>query len=424
MSVQFTEAEMLILSSLAYTNDIPKGRYNSKGYPIGEPVSVKSILGGLDNLAKSGDYGSRGMTQLDKDSYEAALSSLKDKLKNNDFVISKSINHNSSNESGFAAFAIEPRDNPNGDVIVCCRGSDSMSLDNLNDWVGADAALAWEEQTRQQEEMKQFMQGFDDYSNISFVGHSLGGNLAMYGAISFPNANQIAAVYSFDGPGFNPAFINENLENIARINNKIYNYQQEHDIVSSSLVSVGQIIVLDATIKYNGSVDFDHHNRWAIGVEPDGRLRREPSRQKDNICVSWTGASTSISLVVNLKDVILSAVVSFGTALCQSISRGIQTFFNQFNSGYKYASNNTYIKVDTALLRNYANRLQNVNKRIVNLDRRLDNLYTQVGLFDLWNLIQADVLTGYSWRLNRCINYLNDTAYEFEEAERSIANQV
>ena len=57
-------------------------------------------------------------------------------------------------------------------------------------------------------------------------------------------------------------------------------------------------------------------------------------------------------------------------------------------------------------------------------NRRMDALYTKVGLFDLWDLLQADALTGYSWRLSRCINYLNDTANEFDSAERSISSQL
>lgn len=94
-----------------------------------------------------------------------------------------------------------------------------------------------------------------------------------------------------------------------------------------------------------------------------------------------------------------------------------------FNTGYQYACANPYISVNTGILRNYADRLQQINQRIAALDRRLDALYMQVGLFDLWSLIQADMLTGYSWRLGRCISYLNDTAYEFEEAERIIVSQ-
>ena len=114
----------------------------------------------------------------------------------------------------------------------------------------------------------------------------------------------------------------------------------------------------------------------------------------------------------------------FVSAISTYANRAREWFNRRFNSGYKYASSNTYISVNTSTLRTYANRLYNVNRRIVNLDRRMDSLYTKVGLFDLWDLLQADALTGYSWRLSRCINYLNDTANEFDSAERSISSQL
>lgn len=108
-----------------------------------------------------------------------------------------------------------------------------------------------------------------------------------------------------------------------------------------------------------------------------------------------------------------------------SVITGLQSLYNKyFNSGYKYAAGHTYIEVDTGLLRYYANRLYNINNRLLDLDRRLDSLYTKVGLFDLWSLIQADLMMGYSWRINRCISYLNDTADEFENVERSILSQL
>lgn len=99
-------------------------------------------------------------------------------------------------------------------------------------------------------------------------------------------------------------------------------------------------------------------------------------------------------------------------------------FDKKFNYGYQYATNNTYIRVNTCIMREYYNRLNNVNKRIVKLDKRMDTLYTKVGLFDLWDLIQADVLTGYSWRISRCMDYLINTAEEFETVEYSVSSQL
>lgn len=81
-------------------------------------------------------------------------------------------------------------------------------------------------------------------------------------------------------------------------------------------------------------------------------------------------------------------------------------------------------KLDTYKLSQYAQRIQTVNRRISKLDRRLDGLYWQVGLQGLWNLMQADLLTGYSWRLNRCASYLNTTATNFNTVENKLKSSL
>lgn len=95
---------------------------------------------------------------------------------------------------------------------------------------------------------------------------------------------------------------------------------------------------------------------------------------------------------------------------------------NNFNSVYRYTSTNSEIVVDTYKLRYYAWRLQNVNRRIAELDSRLDSLYWKEGFLDLWNLIQADMLTGYSYNIQQSIAYLNETANDFDTAEKAIIN--
>lgn len=81
------------------------------------------------------------------------------------------------------------------------------------------------------------------------------------------------------------------------------------------------------------------------------------------------------------------------------------------------------IVVDTYKLNRYAQRIATVNTRISRLDRRLDSLYMKVGLLGLWNLIQADVLTSYSWRLTRCKIYLEQTADDFDAIEKLLLNE-
>lgn len=81
------------------------------------------------------------------------------------------------------------------------------------------------------------------------------------------------------------------------------------------------------------------------------------------------------------------------------------------------------IIVDTYKLNQYAQRIATVNSRISRLDRRLDSLYWRVGLQGLWNLMQADALTCYSWRLVRCQSYLEQTATDFESVEKVLLGQ-
>ena len=112
-----------------------------------------------------------------------------------------------------------------------------------------------------------------------------------------------------------------------------------------------------------------------------------------------------------------------------NVYKSVVTGFNKvagwirsFSYGSRYASSNPHIKVDTFKLREYASRIYAINRRISNLDGRLDSLYWRVGLLDLWNLMQADIMTGYSWRLSRAASYLNDTASDFDAIETELAN--
>lgn len=81
------------------------------------------------------------------------------------------------------------------------------------------------------------------------------------------------------------------------------------------------------------------------------------------------------------------------------------------------------IIVDTYKLSQYAQRLSTVNRRITQLDNRMCTLYGKVGLQGLFDLMQAKVLTCYSWRILRCQGYLYQTASDFERVERNLGNE-
>lgn len=131
-----------------------------------------------------------------------------------------------------------------------------------------------------------------------------------------------------------------------------------------------------------------------------------------------------VETVIKVKEKIEEFIEGFNEFV-QAIVNKLENWWNsRFNNGYKQATERPEIVLDTYKLRDYAQRLQGINGRISKLDRRLDSLYWRVGLLDLWNLMQADILTGYSWRLSRCVSYLNDTATDFDNVESALSSSL
>ncbi len=131
----------------------------------------------------------------------------------------------------------------------------------------------------------------------------------------------------------------------------------------------------------------------------------------------------------------IDKIIEFGNKckeLTERIVSDINTIINNFrdwfdsvfNYGVKYANDNPVFVVETNKLRSYAQRINAVNSRISNLDSRLDQLYWKVNLWSLGNLIAADALTGYSYRLRRCVSYLNETADDLDNIENNLVGSL
>lgn len=173
----------------------------------------------------------------------------------------------------------------------------------------------------------------------------------------------------------------------------------------------------------------------------------ETIEEKFGVGVKWVAAVAMGIIVVSNSLIILKTIGSaalinicefiggkineFGKASLNLISKigdSLMDLANGFkswiiikvNSGYIYASSNPYIKINIDRIRSYAYRLTLVNKRLMRLDDRLKYLYLRVGVDDLGSLIRADMVIDYSWKLRKCINYLDDAAEEFERAENKI----
>lgn len=134
-------------------------------------------------------------------------------------------------------------------------------------------------------------------------------------------------------------------------------------------------------------------------------------------------AIDTVDKLVEFSKKVRDCLSQMKAATIAAVNRFIAAV-RSLSAGGRYAAANPQIKVDTYKLSNYAARIQDVNRRIRNLDYRLDSLYWKVGLLDLWNLMQADLLTSYSWRLLRCSSYLLDTARDFENAETTLIRNL
>ena len=129
---------------------------------------------------------------------------------------------------------------------------------------------------------------------------------------------------------------------------------------------------------------------------------------------------TVVSIVQKVEKAITAVknfVVNVFTAIKKSVGALVE-WFKEHSAGARYAEDNPYIKADTTLLRQYADRLAAVNTRLWNLDGDLNTVYWQVGLLDVWDLLTADFLTSWSLRLSRVRSYLTQAADKLEAAER------
>ncbi|MBQ4260141.1 MAG: DUF2974 domain-containing protein [Lachnospiraceae bacterium] len=391
----FTDVEMAILSQLSYREF------------AADNSEKKTLYSFLDeNLDVLKDELGEG--------YHTAIENLMDKVEGEDYIIIHSVED--SHDTGFAAMAIK---DPNDVVTVACRGTESFRIwkEESRKDVFEDISLALPTETNQQRELQLFMkevQAKGDFEGYYFTGHSLGGNLAVYGATMLVDSKLLRGCRTYNAPGFNSVFMTENADKFFFVEDRIINYQNEKDGVSGSFMNPpGKTIVLECRgwdLAHPIGIDAHGIDHFMIGE--DGGFQRNTTGFKQSTIVGelLDGVTQLSDIVVFLGNVLING--------WDSVKETVRRLVNQ-----KYVSAHSYIKVDTDTLRTYAARIAEVNRRINIADKKMDKLYWSVGLFDLWNLVKADAMTSENWKLNRCQTYLLETATDFENAEYVISTQ-
>lgn len=270
----FTDMEMAVLSQLAYY-DVPFTP--EAGKTLADFISMGSVTNYLFEKMGEGYYDTIISLARTGKEYTIVAAS------------------NDRYGSGFAAFAIA---DSNNEVTVACRGTELPSLggylsgledslreriikayeagdynlldeilDSVDDAVRSqvndfitDLQIGFLKETNQQAKMEEFVRGLEakGYSGYYFTGHSLGGNLAMHGAIILRDPSKVKGVTVYNAPGFNQKYYAAHGMKIARIEKKIVCYQNEKDWISSLFDSPGKIII----VQTKGS---NHHS--FIGFE-------------------------------------------------------------------------------------------------------------------------------------------------------------
>ena len=356
--------------------------------------------------------------------------------------------------SGFGAVAFV---DDYGNTGFSFRGSDGApNPDNLNDWLDNIAAgvFGTSYQTAQAEQF--FDKNRDASGNNYLYGHSKGGNLAE--SVYVNNYSDIKEVHLLNPQPINPFSLSPN-QLAAMQSDKL-----DIVIVEGDYVWLAGLLPTYKNIRIAKNGDGDAHT-YEVGEElyddADNIIPGKLPAWEYFACYGVSVIAPYLQLftagfglvyncVVRVVDLVKEdlipkakefiaevsdALEKFGNEakefanrfkefLTDTADRAEEWFKNTLNSGYRDASANPQINVDTHQLRSYAQRLQRVNGLVSKLDERLDALYLSVGLIDRGKLMQADILTGYSRRLLRCAAYLNDVATEFESVEKELVNQL
>jgi len=143
-------------------------------------------------------------------------------------------------------FSAECLDLPDGTMCVMFRGTDNTLVGWREDFnmayqteVPAQAAAAYY-LTKAAKETK---------GSIRVIGHSKGGNLAVYAAASVPKKiqDQIESIWSYDGPGMNMEMAKS--EGFERIRTKIHSYIPQTSIIGLLMEYYKPYTVVHSTAK-------------------------------------------------------------------------------------------------------------------------------------------------------------------------------
>lgn len=290
MPSTITENDHKILADLAYL-DIPKNSQLERDYldgklTIGQLATYHAQKLETDTNSLAGRFRS----EEDYKQYQQTVLSLTQSTsKYSDWTIGNYVNNNDS--TGFVAFTFVPKQ---GEAVIAFRGSEAMDDPrHLNtDWDNNGTTLYKVETVQQAEAIEYLNKIGEKYDSLSVTGHSLGGNNSLAGSLLANDEirDKIWTVRTFNAPGFNNEFINANEDRIAEMGSRIYEFQNEDDLVSSIMYNPTEPIIIETNMKIADGLKrlldpllqlTDSHALRHMAAGDDGSLIRKDYQMKN-----------------------------------------------------------------------------------------------------------------------------------------------
>lgn len=216
------------------------------------------------------------------------LDSMPEELR--DWRLTDILDDNAPSRSGFYGCAFL---SPGGERVVAFRGSEMLGNPRYkNDYI-TDFALILCEKTPQQAMVDLYWSKYADTPGELWVtGHSLGGNLAAYGAMAAPAAlrARIKGALCFNAPGFCREFIEGYQAALDDLGGRLTLYQNRYDIVSSLLDNAVPPVIVASRFDPSraeeptiGDVMYPHSN-FMFQTDDGGEPLPEPTGRKSPLC--------------------------------------------------------------------------------------------------------------------------------------------
>lgn len=123
-----------------------------------------------------------------------------------------------------------------------------------------------------------------------------------------------------------------------------------------------------------------------------------------------------VEAIVDIAQEIFDCIKGMLEAIRDAFTQ-LKAWLRANSPGGKYTSSQPVIIADPEKLREYASRIAFVNRRLASLDGDMNSLYWQVGFLDLLAILEANLLTSWSYRLSWAQNWLEEAAQELDNAD-------